>query len=165
MKCMQCGEALTSQRENFAYRAVGLPSITLADVMVSRCPKCGEYEVEIPAVEELHKTIAILVASKAEKLTPDEVRFLRKYLGWSGADFAATFGVDPATVSRWENGKQEMGATAERLLRLSIGRLQPLEKYPTEKLQEVATKDAKPRPMRFEKVGRAWLEADSHAPA
>ena len=63
-------------------------------------PKCGEHEVAIPRIEDLHRTIAQAVIAKRERLTPAEIRFLRKFLGWSGADFAAHVGTTPETVSR-----------------------------------------------------------------
>ena len=39
-------------------------------------------------VAELHRAIAIAVSQKTARLSGEEVRFLRKFLGWSGADFA-----------------------------------------------------------------------------
>ena len=126
MSCTVCGTAMKTKRENYRYDAVGLPGITLKDVAVSRCPKCGEYEVAIPRIEDLHRTIAHAVIEKRERLTPAEIRFLRKYLGWSGADFAAHVGATPETVSRWETGGTPMGVTADRLLRLMVASRQPV---------------------------------------
>jgi DNA-binding transcriptional regulator YiaG len=40
-------------------------------------------------------SIAHAVIAKRERLTPAEIRFLRKFLGWSGADFAAHVGTTP----------------------------------------------------------------------
>jgi DNA-binding transcriptional regulator YiaG len=54
-----------------------------------------------------------------------EVRFLRKHLGWSGADFAAHMGVDPTTVSAWENERKPFGTSSDRLLRLIVARQAP----------------------------------------
>ena len=48
---------------------------------------------------------------------PPEFVFLRKYLGWSGADFAWNMHFDRAQVSKWENGKVEMSKPYELLLR------------------------------------------------
>jgi DNA-binding transcriptional regulator YiaG len=64
--------------------------------------------------------IARAVISKNDRLTPAEIRFLRKHLGWTGAEFAAHFGAARETVSRWENGSTPMGPTAERLLRMIV---------------------------------------------
>lgn len=99
------------------------------DVEVWECDECGESEVVIPAIDELDNLLVHIVAEKDGRLTGAEVRFLRKHLGWSGADFARHFGVAPETVSRWENGKSRMGATAESLLRVCATRLDPIEDY------------------------------------
>jgi putative zinc finger/helix-turn-helix YgiT family protein len=111
---------MKTKRENYRYEAVGLPGITLQGVEVSRCVECGEYEVAIPRIEDLHRAIAGAVISKNDRLTPAEIRFLRKHLGWTGAEFAAHFGAARETVSRWENGSSPMGPTAERLLRMIV---------------------------------------------
>ena len=58
MMCMRCGAAITVARENFLYTASGLPNVTLVGVEVRRCPSCGEFEVAIPRIEDLHRTIA-----------------------------------------------------------------------------------------------------------
>src|SRR4051812_40754478 len=119
MKCISCGGAMTVSRENYAYKASGLP-VTLAGIEVRRCKSCGEHDVVIPRIELLHKAIAHAVVGKRSRLTPGEVRFLRTYLGWSGASFALHMGVTAETVSRWENGRDQPSPLADRLLRLMV---------------------------------------------
>ncbi len=138
MKCPQCGHTMRTARENYLYRESGLPNVTLVGIEVSRCPECGESEAVIPKIEQLHRSLARVVAQKAPRLTPEEIRFLRKYLGWSGSDFAEHIGVAAETVSRWENGATTMSAAAERFLRLAALRLEPVADYPTEILKGVA---------------------------
>lgn len=138
MKCPQCGHGMKTGRENYLYRESGLPNVTLVGIEVSRCPECGEHEAVIPKIEQLHRALAVAVAQKAPGLIPEEIRFLRKYLGWSGGDFAEHMGVAAETVSRWENGSTTMSATAERLLRLAALRLEPVRDYPLEILKGVA---------------------------
>ncbi len=144
MNCLQCGNPLRVDRENFLYDACGLPGVTLLDVEVDRCPSCGAYEVVIPQLEELHALIARLVTRKAGRLTGPEVRFLRKWLGWSGADFAAHMGVAPETASRWETGADPIGTIADRLLRLMVMTKPPVQDYSLELLKNVAREDSKP---------------------
>jgi DNA-binding transcriptional regulator YiaG len=61
-------------------------------------------------MEQLHTTLAQAVATKKERLTPKEIRFLRTYLGYSSADFARKLGISLPTVSRWEReGKPTTG--------------------------------------------------------
>jgi putative transcriptional regulator len=156
MTCTVCGTTMKTKRENYRYDAVGLPGITLRDVEVSRCPKCGEYEVAIPRIEDLHRTIAQAVIAKRERLTPAEIRFLRKFLGWSGADFAAHVGTSPETVSRWETGSTPMGVTADRLLRLMVASRQPVTHYSLDTLKVVARERPKPIRLRMEVYSGHW---------
>jgi putative zinc finger/helix-turn-helix YgiT family protein len=144
MTCLQCGGEMTTARENFKYDAAGLPGITLVGVDVSRCPNCGEYEVSIPSIEGLHRSIAHALVYKRGRLTAAEIRFLRKSLGWSGVDFAAHMGVAPETVSRWETGAATMGAQGDRLLRLMVLSKEPVRDYSLEMLKDVAQDDASP---------------------
>jgi putative transcriptional regulator len=154
--CTLCGAVMKTKRENFRYDAVGLPSVTLKDVEVSRCPRCGEYEVAIPQIEDLHRAIAHAVIAKRERLTPAEIRFLRKHLGWSGADFAAHIGSTPETVSRWENGSAAMGVTADRLLRLMVASRAPAADYSLDTLRIVARERPKPIRLRVEVADGHW---------
>jgi len=147
MKCFQCGGRMKSARENVRYEACGLPGITLLNVKVSRCAACGEFEVAIPNVEDLHRRIAQAVIHKPARLTPAEVRFLRKYLGWSGVDFATHAGVAPETVSRWEQGGIAMGPTAERFLRLCVATREPVADYSLKVLKEIVS--GTPQPVRL----------------
>lgn len=134
-QCFQCGVQLRTQRENVPFRA--LPGATLLGVPVHRCPECGEYEVESPRIEDLHRALASIVIRKTGRLAGDEIRFLRKCLGWSGADFAKAIGATAETVSRWEAGKQQMGPQADRLLRLLVVCTQPVQDYSVDVLSNI----------------------------
>ena len=120
LNCFGCGHGMTSRRENVKYDASGLPGVTLVDVEVNRCGHCGQYEVAIPRIEELHRVMAIALVRKAARLTPAEIRFLRTTLGWSSRELADHMGAAAETVSRWEHGKTPMRPQADRLLRLMV---------------------------------------------
>jgi putative transcriptional regulator len=159
MKCLECGEPLKVSREPIVYRQSGLPNVRLQSIEVRRCPNCGErYEV-IPRIEELHALLARTVATKAPKLTPQEVAFLRKWLGWDRVEFAKRMDVQPETVSRWENGSQAISGTTERLLRLMALTQQPKHDYTLDMIREVA--EGEPKPVRVEVAERnhAWALA------
>ena len=140
MKCPRCGHQMKTARENYLYRECGLANVTLVGIEVSRCPDCGEHEAVIARIEQLHRVIATTIARKAPRLAPGEIRFLRKYLGWSGGEFAEHMGVSPETISRWENGPAAMGATAERLLRLAVLTREPARDDSLGVLKDVAQK-------------------------
>lgn len=155
MKCLECGDAqVTTAHENFNYKASGLP-VTLVNVEVRRCKACGEFEVVIPRIEELHRAIARAVIAKRSRLTPAEIRFLRTRLGWSGTDFARHMGVKAETVSRWENGHDHMSPAADRLLRLMIVTRQPETDYSLESLLDVDA-EAKPTKVRARASKAGW---------
>jgi transcriptional regulator with XRE-family HTH domain len=70
-------------------------------------------------------------------LTGPEIRFLRKFLGLSGVDFARRMGVAPEVVSKWEHDKDPIGGQSDRLLRMMVVRDRPVEEYPLERLAEI----------------------------
>lgn len=143
MKCMECGADLLPAKPEAVPYNCGLPNVTLLNVPVRRCASCGDYEVEVPHVEALHKRLALEVTKKKAKLTPAEIRFLRKSLGWSGVDMARHFGVTGETVSRWENGHLDMGPVAERMLRVVVWLKKPVEGY-LDLLAQVGSGDDEP---------------------
>lgn len=163
MKCVECGAEMTSARENYNYKASGLP-VTLLNVEVRRCKACGEDEVVIPKITELHKAIARAVVGKKTRLTSSEVRFLRTHLGWSGADFAKHMAVAAATVSRWENGHEQMSPQADRLLRLMALLKEPVADYSLDNLLGVDGA-AKPAKIKLTASKTGWTGASQLAVA
>jgi putative zinc finger/helix-turn-helix YgiT family protein len=145
MNCPSCDGKMRVAKENFNYSSCGLPYITLQNVEVRRCEECGEDEVVIPKIDLLHQAIATSLIAKRNRLTAAEVRFLRKYLGWSGVDFARHMGVAPETVSRWENGREPIGGVAERLLRLMVATRGPARDYALDTLAELEDEAAPTR--------------------
>jgi len=138
MKCLECGVTMKTNRENVRYAACGLPHVTLRNVEVSRCPQCGEEEIAIPRIEALHKAIARALIAKPFRLDAAEIRYLRKYLGWSGADFADHMGTTRETVSRWESGTAQIGPQADRLLRLMVVKEAPVSDYSLKTLKAIS---------------------------
>jgi putative zinc finger/helix-turn-helix YgiT family protein len=127
MKCPACQHEMQDSLGTHAYRS--LPGVTLVNVPVSSCPRCGEREVEIPAIEELHQTLRDMVVSKAARLTGAELQFLRKYLGLSKEDLALKLAVSPDELAAWERGS-EIPVLADRFLRLLAVRDEPASCYP-----------------------------------
>jgi putative zinc finger/helix-turn-helix YgiT family protein len=138
MKCLSCGATMKITRENVRYDASGLPNVTLRNVEVNRCPQCGDEEIAIPKIEDLHRAIAEALITKPARLDAAEIRYLRKYLGWSGADFAAHMGTTRETVSRWEHGTAQMGPQADRLLRLMVATKAPVSDYSLDVLKAIS---------------------------
>src|SRR4051812_14622948 len=157
MKCPSCNAEMKVGRENYQYAECGLPYVTLRHLEVRRCPDCGEYEVVIPHMEGLHKVLAQTVAMKRAPLSPDEIRFLRKYLGFSGTGFAAAVGTSPETLSRWEHGKAKMNTAAERSLRLMVFAQPQITVYPDlHKLREIESDGRQPLKVRADYSKKNW---------
>jgi len=149
MKCLNCGAALEVTVGDHHYAANDGLNVVLRGVKKTRCTGCGEEGIAIPRINQLNEALAKALAKKPQRLEPGEIRFLRKYLGWSGKIFARRLGVTPETVSRWENGARKMGPTAEKLLRLSAIELSPADEYPVPELEKKRAAD--PIRMRLDK--------------
>jgi putative zinc finger/helix-turn-helix YgiT family protein len=114
--CPRCFAPLgEGKRQTYPYP--GLPQVEIRDVEMFQCARCGEQVVRFENMIELHREIAAGIIQKAASLTGREVRFLRQLIGQTGAQFAATMGVDRSTVSRWENDALAIGQQSDRLLR------------------------------------------------
>jgi putative transcriptional regulator len=138
VKCTECGGAMRSRRENYAYES--LPTVTLKEIEVRECPHCGEVEYVVPRVEELDRVLAEYLLRSDRAYSGAEIRFLRKFMGWSGEDFAGYIGVSPEAVSRWENNRTRMGMVAQRLLRLLVLTREPVDDYELHELKKLTKK-------------------------
>lgn len=135
MKCDDCGSSMKVDRKAVRrYVTGGLPHVELHGVEVRQCEACGNEELAIPRIGQLHRLLANTFVRQARMLAPIEIRFLRKHVGLSTGDFAEIMGVSRETVSRWETGANAMGATADRLLRLVVISHEPTESYAVEDL-------------------------------
>jgi putative zinc finger/helix-turn-helix YgiT family protein len=156
MKCLECGTPMKTRKENHRYDECGLKYVTLVGVEVTRCPRCSNYEISIPHIEQLHRLLAKVLIEKSTRFTGDEVRFLRKSLGWSGSDFAKHMGVAEETVSRWENNAAPIGPQADRLLRFLVAQGRLTTSYPTEQLKMIDLKKATATKMTLATKNEQW---------
>ena len=130
MRCDDCGKPVTTERNAVRrYEIGGLPHVQLHGVEVTTCRACGKEGIAIPRIGQLHRVLAEAFVTQRRMLAHPEIRFLRKHIGLSAADFAQRMGVARETVSRWETGAKPMGATADRLLRLLVVTHEPTESY------------------------------------
>jgi DNA-binding transcriptional regulator YiaG len=148
---------MSATSDDHLYAECGLPSVVLADVMLHACATCGERLVAVPRVEGLHRTIARALVGKRARLTHREVRFLRKYLGWSAAEFARYLAAPPETAARFEDpaAPLPMGEAAERLLRLMVSTTTgtPL---PLSDLLDLGVERHETSWLRLELAGSSW---------
>ncbi len=157
MKCLNCGGQMVVMEEcDYLYDAGGLRVQVETPIDVRRCPDCGDVEVSIPDLEGLHRAMAKCLIEQRPRLKPEELRFLRLFLGMSGVELARQMSVAPETVSRWENGQQPMGGSAEKLLRLMVVQANGFEE-PTPWLADVANEEPRTEPAKKARVvGHHW---------
>jgi DNA-binding transcriptional regulator YiaG len=107
--------------ERYEENLLGLPYpvvlVNAAEEMVD--PDDGEVLVAVPDAEELATSVALALCFMPVRLTGPEVRFIRRVLGMTGQELAAAVEIDSATLSRWEHGKQDVGAWADKAVRMA----------------------------------------------
>lgn len=118
-KCHVCSGQMEGRHENYQYTECGLDNVVLVGVLVYHC-KCGEIAVQIPAVSTLHRLIALELIKKPTLLSGDEVRYLRKFVGYGGSEFADMLGTTKVTMSRWETGATRITKNNDRVLRIAF---------------------------------------------
>jgi transcriptional regulator with XRE-family HTH domain len=87
-------------------------------VTVYHCRSCRRHFPELPDIEGLHAKIAEALVRKPALLGVAEFRFLRKQMRMRAKELAATLGVSPVTMSRWETEAERIGTANDRLIRL-----------------------------------------------
>lgn len=133
-----CGTKTQPESTPWRYTACGLDYVWHAGVDVFACMTCGNKAVVIPHTRALHALLARGLAARVEPLSPAELRYLRTYIGWSRADFAAEIAdLFGASVSTDEAG--EFDARAERYLKRCVLTQFRLAAYPQDVTQLTAS--------------------------
>ena len=145
MKCAICGGELSCRKGAYHYSECGLESVYLEGIEVCKCRGCGEKFASIPNVPDLHSRIGQDLLRKKSLLNGAEIRFLRKNLGLSAKKFSKYLSVNNATLSRWENDKQELSVAHDRLIRLVYASIKGLSAGHTRHLIEEAFLTIRPR--------------------
>ena len=101
---------------------IGLPyPVVLIDSAEEELDASGAVVgLSVPDLEGLAVSVAVARALHPWQLAGSEVRFLRHVLDLSGRQMAQALGMDHATLSRWENGRQELGGWADKQVRYVV---------------------------------------------
>ena len=164
MKCSLCNSKKELKRKKISYRykECGLDTITLKGVEEARCEDCGEAYYNFGDIEELHGEIAKTLCLKKEILTGKEIKFIRKYLGFSGAVFVKLVGYEVEHLSRLENGSAAVQEVFDRLVRALVFERLPDREYNLHDLilneKAIETKDW--LEFSFSKKDRKWFYND-----
>ena len=107
MKCDICqGSIVTKTQQNYHYTECGLDNVYLKNVDIRVCRACSERSVRIPHILELHATIGRAVAMQPCPLRGNDIRFLRKHVGYSAKEWARFLRTDASTLSGGKTGSR-----------------------------------------------------------
>lgn len=120
MKCHACGGSMKEKGERYHYTECGLDNVYLENISVYTCNKCSDEFVEIPQPVQLHIMLAIVISQKPAPLNGQEIRFLRKEVGMTGKAYAEMLGVNPVTLSKWENNNLNRESSSDRAIRMAF---------------------------------------------
>jgi transcriptional regulator with XRE-family HTH domain len=111
-------EYLATPETPFHFVDSGLDNVYLVGIKYYK-DEDGSTFAEIPAIEQLLQLIARDVVLAPRDLTGKEVRFLRKRIGKKATDFSAYLGLNPSSLSRIEQEKQDFSPSVQKLARLA----------------------------------------------
>lgn len=132
-KCLECGAQMKAEVRDHQFVESGLENVWIEGVTALVCPN-GHERLAIPALGQVHRVLAQAIVSKGNRLKGPEVKYLRKHLGLSNQDFARVMGVSVSQASRWASGSDEMGQSAEYLLRVLVHSGIKPESYPLDEV-------------------------------
>jgi len=142
---------MTHVLDRYEEQLMGLPyAVILLDAAEEVThPRTGKVlGIAIPNSEELAAAVALSLCFMPTRLLGAEVRFIRRVMGMTGQELASAVEMDPATLSRWENGKQDVGAWADKAFRMAaVLRLQDRAPGSHLRPEDVVTLNLIPRPI------------------
>ncbi len=160
MQCTHCRNSevtLTSVAQPFTPN---LPNVIADGLVHGVCGRCGETFLGVPRLAALSALVVSAVLEKPWRLAPEEVRWLRLSMGLSGEGLAATLGVTPSQVSRWEHGATPTSALADRLLRMLAANF---HEVPAPDLKRIDGHRSEPLVMRVALKRSGWRIVASNA--
>jgi DNA-binding transcriptional regulator YiaG len=103
-------------KKSYHYTECGLDYVYLVDGYEVMETAYGKV-VQVTNASRLDRAIALAVVRRQNRLTGQEVRFLRGLLDMTQAELGAALGKDSQTVARWEKGKTEIPPTEDIAIR------------------------------------------------
>ncbi len=102
------------KRETFIFRGLGFP-VKLIKVPMRKM--IGEWVLDIN-FNKLQRAVLECLLREPAPLNGDELRFIRKFLDLSTAEFGKIFGVSHVAVVKWENRKARTNLSTDVCIRL-----------------------------------------------
>jgi DNA-binding transcriptional regulator YiaG len=126
ISCHECGNKDTYVvRGSHQFTESGLLNVTLEGVELVHCGACGVASPIIPRILTIHRLLALAIAKKPHRMNGAELRYLRKYADLTADGLGRLLHVHKSTVSKWENGEDQISHQSDRLIRLTIMALAP----------------------------------------
>src|ERR1019366_4739003 len=94
VRCSDCGGEATVKKGIYRFAECGVDNVVLKGIELIECPACGNIDPVIPRMTELFRIVAMAMIEKPLPLTGSEVRYLRKYAGTNGEQFARMLHTD-----------------------------------------------------------------------
>lgn len=106
----------------FEAKNLGAPfKILLHNAVSQTCDKKGRVlSTSIPNLRDLRREIALARCLHPRKLSPIELKFLRKAIGSKAVEIANLLGISPEHLSRCEKGDRVLSTSAEKLFRVAV---------------------------------------------
>ena len=102
--------------KTFVYKGLAIP-VKLINVPMKKA--AGVWCLDIN-MSKLMRVILEAVIYKPTALTGDELRYIRKYLEMTMAEFGKTFDVSHVAVLKWENNQNRISSSLELYIRLYV---------------------------------------------
>jgi DNA-binding transcriptional regulator YiaG len=102
---------------------MGKTVVLFNSVFEEVCDVTGARRYVIPNQRGLIAAVALTRLLHPLKLRGDELRFIRHALDISAKEMAGLLSVGHETISRWENNKEAIRPTNEKLIRIVAGHL------------------------------------------
>lgn len=99
---------------------IPIPTVLVSSAIGSEVVSGSIPHILIPELPRLLEHICMERILEPRKLVGGEVAFLRKTLAMTGRKLAEVLSVTPETLSRWENNRELINVSAERMLRLRV---------------------------------------------
>lgn len=113
----------------------------------------GDEIITIPAVNELHKVIALGIISHEHGMSGAELRFLRTEMGYTQSELAAFVHHDKQSIGRWERGEYDIDSKAEAIIRrLAIEKLMLDSTQGIDELSRRSVPTARAQPINIKKA-------------
>lgn len=111
-------EKLKGKRGNYTFKIKdgnNIREVTVSDLAWKECEECGEVVFDNVAAEKIEQERYRALGL----LTPEELRIIRKELGFTQATMADYLRVGSKSYCRWENGFSIQTKAMDRLIRLA----------------------------------------------